>query len=86
MRTGPGKKADKVKSPKADKASNKKNTTWDPFRFGGAGATGEEAKNLERGPKSGSNADEGLQDLQVEIHFCIFRLLLVTIVSQVPET
>ena len=74
MRTGPGKKADKVKSPKADKASNKKNTTWDPFRFGGAGATGEEAKNLERGPKSGSNADEGLQDLQVEIHFCIFRL------------
>jgi hypothetical protein len=46
-----GKKTDKMKSPKAEKVG-KKNTTWDPIRFGGQGATGEEAKNLERGPKS----------------------------------
>ena len=79
MRTGPGKKADKVKSPKAEKATGKKNTTWDPFRFGGAGATGEEAKNLERGPKSpkpGTAADE---DLQVQfLTHCIKRLRFIS--------
>jgi hypothetical protein len=71
MRTGPGKKAEKVRSPKPDKAPGKKNTTWDPFRFGGAGATGEEAKNLERGPKSpkpGSAESNALDDLQVRVH------------------
>ncbi len=49
-----GKKPEKLKSPKAEKAekAGKKNTTWDSIRFGGRGATGEEAKNLERGPKS----------------------------------
>ena len=50
---GPGKK---IKSPKAEKkgggAAGKKPQTWDPFMFGGKGATGEEAANLERGPKS----------------------------------
>lgn len=49
-----GKKTEKLKSPKVEKVEKvgKKNTTWDPIRFGGRGATGEEAKNLERGPKS----------------------------------
>ena len=28
MRTGPGKKAEKMKSPKAEKANGKKKTTW----------------------------------------------------------
>ncbi len=68
MRTGPGKRADKVKSPKAEKASGKKMTTWDPFIYGGPGATGEEAKNLERGPKSpkpGSAEGNAMEDLQV---------------------
>jgi hypothetical protein len=32
MRTGPGKKADKVKSPKPEKGPGKKNTTWDSIR------------------------------------------------------
>ena len=66
---GPVKKADKIKSPKVEKASSgKKKTTWDPFLFGGAGATGEEAKSLERGPKSpkpGSAEGNALDDLQV---------------------
>ena len=49
-----------MKSPKSDKKGKTK-TTWDPFKFGGKGATGEEAKSLERGPKSpkaGVNGDE----------------------------
>jgi hypothetical protein len=40
----------------------------DPFIYGGPGATGEEAKNLERGPKSpkaGSNESNAQEDLQV---------------------
>ncbi len=52
MMGGPGKKAGKVKSPKPDKKAGKKPQSWDPFMFGGRGATGEEAANLERGPKS----------------------------------
>ncbi len=71
MRTGPGKRADKVKSPKAEKASGKKMTTWDPFIYGGPGATGEEAKNLERGPKSpkpGSAEGSAMEDLQVRVN------------------
>ena len=41
----------------------------DPFIYGGPGATGEEAKNLERGPKSpkpGSNESNAQEDLQVQ--------------------
>jgi len=45
MRMGPGKKGNKAKSPKPEKKGKEK-TTWDPFVFGGRGATGEEAKNL----------------------------------------
>lgn len=84
MRTGPGKKADKVKSPKADKAPSKKNTTWDPFRFGGAGATGEEAKSLERGPKSpkpGSAADEDLQVILTKQFTSVRQHSLVLIIT-----
>ena len=52
------KKGAKAKSPKADK-KGKSGTTWDPFVFGGKGATGEEARGLERGPKGGkSGADD----------------------------
>ena len=60
MAGGPGKKANKVKSPKAAK-EGKKATKWDPFMFGGKGATGEEARELERGPKSpkAGKADSG---------------------------
>ncbi len=37
----------KAKSPKTEKKGKEK-TTWDPFMFGGKGATGQEAKNLDR--------------------------------------
>lgn len=50
------KKGNKAKSPKADKKGKTK-TTWDPFMFGGKGATGEEARNLERGPKEGTHGE-----------------------------
>ncbi|TRY64029.1 hypothetical protein TCAL_06273 [Tigriopus californicus] len=53
------KKGNKAKSPKADKKGKTK-TTWDPFMFGGKGATGEEARNLERGPKEGAHG--GIND------------------------
>ena len=58
MRKGPGNKA---KSPKAEK-KGKTATTWDPFMFGGKGATGAEAKSLERGPKPGSNKNNSSED------------------------
>ena len=53
-----------MKSPKGDKKGKTK-TTWDPFKFGGQGATGEEAKSLERGPKSpkpGANGEDEIVD------------------------
>jgi len=55
-----GKKQEKLKSPKAEKMekAGKKNTTWDSIRFGGRGATGEEAKNLERGPRSPKSGEK----------------------------
>ncbi len=50
----------KAKSPKAPKEpkKGKEKTTWDPFVFGGKGATGEEARSLDRGMKNGG-ADGG---------------------------
>ena len=56
-RGGPGKKGQKMKSPKAEKKNGKQKTTWDPFMFGGRGATGAEAKSLERGPKNTGEQD-----------------------------
>ena len=56
MATGPGKKAQKAKSPKAEKKAGKKPQTWDPFMFGGRGATGQEAASLERGPRGGGSS------------------------------
>jgi signal recognition particle receptor subunit alpha len=51
MRKGGPKKKSGVKSPKQEK-KGKAERNWDPFMFGGQGATGEEARNLDRGAKS----------------------------------
>lgn len=58
----------KVKSPKSDKSKKgKEKTTWDPFVFGGRGATGEEAKNLDRAANKNGHKDqqENLEDHQI---------------------
>ena len=64
-----GKKGDKAKSPKSEK-KGKKGTTWDPFMFGGRGATGEEARNLDRSAPVGAEGTandpgEGVMDHQM---------------------
>ena len=60
-------------SPTTGKAGKKgkKDTNWDPFIFGGRGATGEEAKNLERGPKAspgGRNGNEDDEEFDPQLH------------------
>ena len=49
-----------MKSPKPEKKGKAK-TTWDPFVFGGPGATGEEARSLDRSamsPKGKKNKEK----------------------------
>ena len=57
-----GKKGAKSsKSPKTQKVQKqgKQNTVWDPFTFGGAGAKGQEAANLDRSNKNGITNNDG---------------------------
>lgn len=54
-----------MKSPKAEKKGKVK-TTWDPFLFGGHGATGDEARSLDRSAKSPKATRDGKKDVHLD--------------------